>query len=113
MKHPQLVHTYQNHTLDSTRWERFIPRDDDIIISTPYKSGTTWMQEIVLHLVFLDQRIPYREEVSPWLDARFRPVNEVLSQLENQRHRRFIKTHLALDGLPYRPQIKHIVVGRV
>ncbi len=112
MKHPQLVHTYQNHTLDSTRWERFIPRDDDIIISTPYKSGTTWMQEIVLHLVFLDQRIPYREEVSPWLDARFRPVNEVLSQLENQRHRRFIKTHLALDGLPYRPQIKHIVVGR-
>ena len=112
MNQPQLLHTYQNHTLDSTRWDTFQPRDDDIIIATPYKSGTTWMQEIVLHLVFIGSEIPYREEVSPWLDARFRPLAEVLSQLENQRHRRFIKTHLALDGLPYHSQVKYIVVGR-
>lgn len=109
---PQLTHTYQNHTLDSLRWGHFSPRDDDIVISTSYKSGTTWTQEIVLHLVFLGKEIPYREEVSPWLDNRFAPLEEVLSQLENQRHRRFIKTHLALDGLPFYPQVRYIVVGR-
>jgi Sulfotransferase domain len=46
---PKLIHTYQHHHLDSTRWAHFTPRDDDIVISTPYKSGTTWTQEIVLH----------------------------------------------------------------
>jgi aryl sulfotransferase len=112
MMAPQRLHTYQNHTLDSTRWDAYKPRDDDIIIATPYKSGTTWTQEIVLHLVFLDQRVPFREEVSPWLDARFGPLEEVITSLENQQHRRFIKTHLALDGLPYYPQVKYIVVGR-
>jgi len=31
---PQVLHTYQNHHLDSTRWEPYVPRDDDIVIST-------------------------------------------------------------------------------
>ena len=109
---PTLNHTYQNHTLDSTRWQRFTPREDDIVIATPYKSGTTWTQEIVLHLVFLGRELPYRSEVSPWLDCRFSPLEEVLSTLEDQQHRRFIKTHLALDGLVFFPQIKYVVVGR-
>jgi aryl sulfotransferase len=30
--------------------------------------------------------------------------------LEAQEHRRFIKTHLPLDGLPYFPQVKYIRV---
>lgn len=109
---PQRTRIYQNYAHDSTRWDPFIPRDDDIIIATPPRTGTTWTQEIVLHLVFLGREVPYREEVSLWLDQRIRPLDEVLSALENQRHRRFIKTHLALDGLPYFPQTKYIVVGR-
>jgi aryl sulfotransferase len=109
---PKVIHTYQNHFLDSTRWERFTPRADDIVIATPYKSGTTWTQEIVLHLVFLGQQVPYLHEVSPWLDARLEPLEAVLTLLEDQRHRRVIKTHLALDGLPFYPQVKYIVVGR-
>ena len=31
---PTVVHTYQNHTLDSTLWQRFTPRDDDIVVAT-------------------------------------------------------------------------------
>lgn len=38
---PERTRIYQNHHLDSTRWERFAPRDDDIVIATSYKSGTT------------------------------------------------------------------------
>jgi aryl sulfotransferase len=114
---PQVIHTYQNHILDSTRWQYYQPRPDDIIIATSYKSGTTWMQEIVRQLIFLEQAVPARDEldlgeVSLWLDARFEPIAEVIGKLEAQRHRRFIKTHLALDGLPFYPQVKYIVVGR-
>jgi aryl sulfotransferase len=32
--------------------------------------------------------------------------------LEAQPHRRFLKTHLALDGLPIYPQVKYLVVAR-
>src|SRR5690242_19482225 len=68
---PKLLHTYQHHHLDSARWAHFTPRDDDLVVSTPYKSGTTWTQEIVLHLVFLGREVPYHGEVSPWLDNRY------------------------------------------
>ena len=37
---PERVRTYQNHTFDSTRWNHYTPRKDDIIIATSYKSGT-------------------------------------------------------------------------
>jgi aryl sulfotransferase len=38
---PERSRTYQNHHLDSTRWDGFTPRPDDIVIATPYKAGTT------------------------------------------------------------------------
>ena len=114
---PRVIHTYQNHTLDSTRWHGYKPRPDDIIIATSYKSGTTWMQEIVRQLIFLEQETPLRQAVelgavSPWLERRWPPLTEVIGPLEAQQHRRFIKTHLPLDGLPFFPQVKYIVVGR-
>lgn len=115
---PQVTRIYQNYSADSTRWQRYQPRPDDIIISTPPKSGTTWTQEIVRQLVFCGQPdSPERDslalrQVSPWLDHRRFPLDEILSGLEAQQHRRFIKAHLPLDGLPYFPQVKYVVVGR-
>jgi aryl sulfotransferase len=106
---PQVIHTYQNHTIDSTRWNGYKPRTDDIVIATSYKSGTTWMQEIVRQLVFLEQEAPQRDEVglwevSPWLEGCSLPLDEIMAKLEAQQHRRFIKSHLALDGLPFFPR---------
>jgi aryl sulfotransferase len=114
---PQVIHTYQSHILDSTRWQQYQPRADAIIISTPPKSSTTRTQEIVRQLVFLGQDAPERDamglwQVSPWLEQRLTPLNVVLTQLEAQQHRRFIKAHLPLDGLPYFVQVKYIIVGR-
>lgn len=109
---PQRTHIYQNHTLDSTRWDAFTPRDDDIVIATPIKSGTTWMQLIVWQLIFQDSEpLPFAG-LSPWLDCAPPHLEDVIETLEAQSHRRFIKTHLPLDGLPYYPQVKYIFVGR-
>ena len=109
---PEVTHVYQNHTLDSTTWRRYVPRPDDIVISTSLKSGTTWMQAIVAYLILGTEPTPNISAVSPWLDNRFCSLNSCLEQLESQTHRRFIKTHLPLDGLPFYPQVKYIVVGR-
>src|SRR3954470_2426766 len=98
---PQLIHTYQNHHMDSTRWERYQPRAGDIVISTSMRSGTTWTQEIVRQLILWYQpdktleRAP-QMDTSPWLDLRVRSLDTVIDLLEGQQHRRFIKTHLPL-----------------
>jgi hypothetical protein len=43
---------YRSAVMDNIRWQRFSARSGDIIISTPPKSGTTWMQMICALLIF-------------------------------------------------------------
>lgn len=111
---PDRSREYRNHHLDSTRWDEFVPRDDDIFVTTAYKAGTTWTQRILATLVFGPGPLPASlGELSPWIDSRFMgPIDVVLAGVEAQRHRRFIKSHLAADGLRFFPQAKYIVVGR-
>ena len=111
---PQKLHEYTNHVvLDSTRWRVYNHRPGDIIISTSYKTGTTWMQTIVANLLFQDGALPGPvTAISPWLDMALPPLEDVAKALEAQTHRRFIKSHLALDGLPYFETARYIVVGR-
>jgi hypothetical protein len=52
------------------------------------------------------------DEVSPWLDMCLRPLAEVTAALAAQTHRRFIKTHTPLDGLPIHADVTYLVVGR-
>jgi aryl sulfotransferase len=105
---------YQNHHLDSTRWRVFEPREDDVIITTSYKSGTTWMQQIFQLLVFGgDPEAPPAGLASPWLDARFQgELDDVAKWLDSQTHQRFVKSHLPFDGLPYYEQARYVVVTR-
>jgi hypothetical protein len=98
---------------DSARWERFRFRDGDIVISTRSKSGTTWMQMICALLVFGTPDLPAPlPELSPWLDHAIEPVEDVVRRLEAQRHRRFVKTHTPLDGVPLDPRATYVVVAR-
>lgn len=109
---PERTREYRNHHLDSTRWDRVVPRDDDVVITTAYKAGTTWTQRIVAALILGAGPVDLRA-VSPWIDARFMgPLEPMLESIEAQRHRRFLKSHLALDGLRYFPNAKYLVVGR-
>ena len=44
---PQKTREFQKSFIDSTRWNGFRFRDDDIVIASWAKSGTTWTQQIV------------------------------------------------------------------
>ena len=95
------------------RWDQFPLREDDIIISTPMKCGTTWTQMICALLIFQtpDLQAPLTE-LSPWLDANVGFWRETLDGLAAQKHRRFIKTHLPISELPSDPRVTYIVTAR-
>ncbi|HEV7687642.1 MAG TPA: sulfotransferase domain-containing protein, partial [Acidimicrobiia bacterium] len=48
----------------------------------------------------------------PWLEMLTRPWADVLADLEAQTHRRFVKSHTPLDGLPAGDGVTYICVGR-
>jgi hypothetical protein len=104
---------YRTWLADSSRWDGFEFRPGDIVISTPSKCGTTWMQMICALLIFGDAGLPRPlTELSPWLDIQTDSIANVSAALAAQRHRRFIKTHTPLDGLPFDERVTYICVGR-
>ncbi|MFY1700645.1 sulfotransferase domain-containing protein [Micromonospora sp. WMMA1923] len=104
---------YRSPDEDSARWLDFPFRDGDIVISTRSKSGTTWLQMICALLVLRTPELPAPlSRLSPWLDWLVEPTGEVFARLAAQRHRRFVKTHTPLDGLPLDPRVTYVVVGR-
>jgi aryl sulfotransferase len=101
-----------NHHFDSTIWNDINFRDDDIVIATYAKSGTTWVQQIVAQLIFNGQEGIEVAEMSPWVDLRVPPKEVQLEILESQTHRRFMKTHLPIDALVFSQKAKYIYIGR-
>ena len=110
---PEVTRVYQNHHIDSTRWNVYKPRPDDIIVATTQKSGTTWTQQIISMLIFQDGPPPAPvQNLSIFVDMRMSPLDVLEQRLESQTHRRFLKTHTALDGFPLHPEVKHVFVTR-
>ncbi len=104
---------YRSGDEDSARWLDFDFRHDDIVISTRSKSGTTWVQMICALLIFQTPDLPRPlPELSPWLDWLVLPKDELFADLDAQSHRRFIKTHTPLDGLPIDDRVMFIVGAR-
>jgi hypothetical protein len=94
---PQKTREVHNHHFDSSIWNDFEFRDDDIIIATYAKSGTTWLQQIVAQLLFDGAEGLETAEMSPWMDLRVPPKEVKLPFVMAQEHRRFLKTHLPTD----------------
>jgi len=104
---------YRTPVMDSARWAGFEHRPGDIVISTPAKCGTTWTQMLVALMVFDGPDLPAPLDlISPWLDMCNRTVADVTQDLDAQNHRRFVKTHTPLDGLPLHDGVTYVVVGR-
>ena len=112
MKWPEKTRELHNHHFDSTIWNDLTFRDDDIVIATYAKSGTTWMQQIVAQLMFDGDPDIAVAEMSPWVDLRVPPKEVKLPLLEAQTHRRFMKTHLPVDATRFCPQAKYLYIGR-
>lgn len=110
---PARLREYNGPITRGARWDAYRPRPGDIIISAPAKSGMTWTQAICAMLIFgcADLTIqPAR--LSPWFDSNFEPLAPMLQRLEAQAHRRYLKTHTPLDGLPYFPEVSYLAVYR-
>ncbi len=108
VKKRELFHSH----FDSTIWNDFPFRDDDIFIATYAKSGTTWIQQIVSQLLFNGKTGLNVEEMSPWIDFRLPPKEVKMAVIEAQKHRRFLKTHLPIDALVYSPKAKYLYIAR-
>eukprot|EP00035_Acanthoeca_spectabilis_P023521 m.449728 g.449728 ORF g.449728 m.449728 type:complete len:302 (-) comp19867_c0_seq1:169-1074(-) len=111
-KLPEKTREMHNHHFDSTIWNDFTFRDDDIVIATYAKAGTTWVQQIVSQLLFNGEEGLPVAEMSPWMDLRVPPKEVKLPVVEAQTHRRFLKTHLPVDALVFSPKAKYIYIAR-
>jgi hypothetical protein len=104
---------YRSFLTDSNRWDKITFRDGDIVICPPQKCGSTWMQMIcallILQTADFDRPLGV---ISPWVDGLTRDIGEIVKELEAQQHRRFMKSHLPLDGLPFDERVTYICVGR-
>jgi hypothetical protein len=89
----------------------FQPRPEDIFIATYAKSGTTWMQMILVQLVTGGRgEFGHISEVSPYLED---VVNRGrLRHLEGLPSPRLIKTHLTYEQLRPRRNPRIILVTR-
>lgn len=108
---PVKTRDMHNHHMNSTVWDSFKFRSDDIIIATYGKAGTTWMQQIMGQLIFNGDPDVETAQLSPWIEMRILPP-EIHAAVAAQTHRRFVKTHLPVDALVFSPRAKYLYVGR-
>lgn len=92
---------YLGPLTDNRRWDSIALRPDDVIVATPPKCGTTWMQTIIALLLSGDPEVETELTMKmPWVDIRAREIAEVADRLNAMPQRRCMKSHTPLDGLP-------------
>jgi aryl sulfotransferase len=106
----QVINTFMS---DSERWDQVKLRDDDIIVATWGKTGTTLTQQMVYQLITQGADGVAAIEVSPWIERRAGgPVEAMAAMLEAQTHRRVMKTHSPFESTPFLETIKYVYIGR-
>ncbi|WP_051056213.1 sulfotransferase domain-containing protein [Cylindrospermum stagnale] len=104
--------TVKDDFRDSSIWDCITHRPDDIVIASYSKSGTTLTQQIVNLLVNGHDNFEYLHDLSPWLEYTGAPLDEKIELIEKLQNRRFLKSHLPFDALPYYPEWRYICLVR-
>ncbi|WP_320534013.1 sulfotransferase domain-containing protein [Robbsia andropogonis] len=112
IRYPEKQREYENKFFDSTVWNDFRFRDDDIVIASYAKAGTTLLQQMVAQLIFDGAEETDVSVISPWLDSVFPEKQIKLDRVESQTHRRFLKTHLPVDALVFSKSAKYLYIAR-
>lgn len=95
------------------RWVNFPFRHGDIVICSPPKTGSTWVQAICAFLIFGSPELPAAmSELSAWFDDPDMLRDEVYALFGAQQHRRILKAHLSLTDIPIDERATYITVGR-
>ena len=85
--------------------KNLVTSEQDTFLASFPKSGTTWLLNIVFHLMGEDKDNQRVDDVIPWLDCD--PYN-----VKDCDVRRYFKTHVQLSWLPYNDKAKYIYVAR-
>lgn len=95
----------------------YLPTEDDIFVASQMKSGTTWLQQIVVQVLTRGSedfastgKAMYA--LSPWLESEKSVALEQAPLLGNEKPSRVIKTHLPTSHCPYDAVAKYICVTR-
>ena len=104
---------YLGPLTDNRRWDQVKIRPDDVFVVAPPKCGTTWMQTILSLLFSGDPDVETDLSARmPWVDIRVREMSEVAERLDAMTHRRCLKSHTPMDGLPLDENAHYICVFR-
>jgi aryl sulfotransferase len=96
----------------------FEPAECDVLVCSYYKSGTNWTMQIALQVAHRGRaEFEHIHDLVPWPDMSRRagyavPLELDTPQLVAPTGLRIIKTHLALDDLPYSRAARYICVVR-
>ncbi|EPX76684.1 sulfotransferase domain-containing protein [Salipiger mucosus] len=106
--------TYRGALTTPERWETWHPREGDILVCTPPKSGTTWTQTMLAMLLNGGPELPDTlGAISPWVDADLGVgADEVARTIAALPGRRVLKTHTPADGFPIRDGVTVVAVYR-
>jgi len=109
---PQKTREIREGLVDSTHWKHLKFRDDDIVIDTYAKSGTNWLAQIVAQLIYAGAADRIGMAMGAYLEMTWVSLEATLASAEAQTDRRFFRSHLPLDALPFNPNAKYICMGR-
>ena len=96
----------------------YVPTPHDVLVCSYYKSGTNWTMQIAVQIAHRGRaEFEHIHDLVAWPDMDARagyaiPLSNDEPLRLAQTGLRVIKTHLALDALPYSPAARYICVVR-
>lgn len=96
----------------------YVATNQDIIVATQMKCGTTWMQQIVFEIVcrgkgnLSDDGYRHMYATSPWIEAKNASVSLADAPLVGEPAKRIIKTHMPAKLCTHSDKAKYIYVAR-